>query len=229
MKKRVLSLIIALILPITLLCGCDSKTESDTSLPISSAVTPEQSESTPESSESKPEQSESTHESSASKPEQSESTPESSESKSEPTASTPAETNAELQTYYDEMIANYYEYTSGSTAGNSPEGCLKTANAQTAGLKKFAAMTVPKEYADRHSEMMSAAESEQEWRDVMYDYGNGVIDAESFQKKFKELFPTGVNRSEFTTKCLGIIADLNHEAGVVPTDEGKFLEMLSKI
>lgn len=125
------------------------------------------------------------------------------------------------------MIETYFEYVSATVPGKTPEVARGIAEAETAGLEKFGKMTVPKEYAERHSAMMIAAESEREWIKALLDYANGVIDYEGLEKRGKEIRPD--SRSEFTTKCLCIIADLNHEPSVVPTDKGKMLEMLSKI
>ena len=125
------------------------------------------------------------------------------------------------------MIANYFEYTSTTTMIGTTEGALKVVATQTAGLKKFAEMTVPEEYAERHSAMISASEEDNKWRALVTDFGNGVIDREGFNKKVLELYPNGY-RSSFTTACLNIVAQLNHEPTVVPTEKGNLLEMLSK-
>ena len=239
MRKYISTLVTALAVSALLLCGCSNKTESSASTPESSASTSESSASTPESSESTPESSTSTPESSLSSPESSESipelsasTPESSESTPESTSSvtessTPAETNPALQKYYEEMIANYFEYVSGTVPGNTPEIARGIAEAETAGLEKFGKMTVPNEYADRHSALMKAAETEREYIKLLLDYANGVIDNDEMTARALVIRPN--NRSEFTTHCLNIVADLNHEPSVVPTEKGQMLEMLSKL
>lgn len=131
-----------------------------------------------------------------------------------------------LQKYYEEMMDNYFEYVSGAAAGNSPEAARSIAEAKNAGLDKFEKMTVPEEYADRHNAMMKAAEIERELNGVLLDYANGAINYDEMVEKSQAI--RFGSRSEFTTKCLCIIADLNHDSSVEPTEKGQTLEILSK-
>ena len=163
MTKRAVSLIIVLIFPVILLCGCGNQVKSSPEV---------------------------------------------------------------LQKYYEEMMENYFEYVSGSVAGQSPEAARSIAEAKNAGLDKFEKMTVPEEYADRHNAMMKAAEIERRLNEVLLDYANGVINYEEMTEKSYAIRPN--SRSEFTTHCLNIIADLNHNSGVEPTEKGQMLEMLSR-
>ena len=244
MRKHISALIAALAVSAILLCGCNDKTESSASLPESSTGLPESSSITPESTSSVtestlsiPESTSSTPESTSSVSESTSSTPESSTSASEstssipestsstPESSAPAESNPALQKYYEEMIANYFEYVSGAFPGTSPEVARGAAEAKNAGLDKFEKMTVPQEYAARHSAMMKAAEIEREINAVLLDYANGVIDYDEMEARTLSIRPD--NRSEFTTHCLNIVAALNHEPAIEPTEDGQMLEVLS--
>ena len=193
-----------------------SETESTSSIPESTSSTPESTSSTPESTSSVSESTSSVTESTSSIPESTSSTPES---------SAPAESNPALQKYYEEMIANYFEYVSGAFPGTSPEVARGAAEAKNAGLDKFEKMTVPQEYAARHSAMMKAAEIEREINAVLLDYANGVIDYDEMEARTLSIRPD--NRSEFTTHCLNIVAALNHEPAIEPTEDGQMLEVLS--
>ena len=244
MRKHISALIAALAVSSILLCGCNDKTESSASLPESSTSLPESSSITPESTSSVTESTSSTPESTSSVSESTSSTPESSTSASEstssvtestssipestsstPESSAPAESNPALQKYYEEMIANYFEYVSGAFPGTSPEVARGAAEAKNAGLDKFEKMTVPQEYAARHSAMMKAAEIEREINAVLLDYANGVIDYDEMEARTLSIRPD--NRSEFTTHCLNIVAALNHEPAIEPTEDGQMLEVLS--
>ena len=130
-----------------------------------------------------------------------------------------------MQKYYEEMIANYFEYVSGAFPGTSPEVARGAAEAKNAGLDKFEKMTVPQEYAARHSAMMKSAEIEREINAVLLDYANGVIDYDEMEARTLSIRPD--NRSEFTTHCLNIVAALNHEPAIEPTEDGQMLEVLS--
>lgn len=216
MRKHISALVAALAVSAILLCGCNDKTESSASLPESSTSLPESSSITPESTSSVTESSASSSESTSSIPESTSSTPES---------SAPVESNPALQKYYEEMIANYFEYVSGAFPGTSPEVARGAAEAKNAGLDKFEKMTVPQEYAARHSAMMKAAEIEREINAVLLDYANGVIDYDEMEARTLSIRPD--NRSEFTTHCLNIVAALNHEPAIEPTEDGQMLEVLS--
>ena len=223
MRKHISALVAALAVSAILLCGCNDKTESSASLPESSTSLPESSSITPESTSSVTESSASSSESTSSETESTSSIPES--TSSTPESSAPAESNPALQKYYEEMIANYFEYVSGAFPGTSPEVARGAAEAKNAGLDKFEKMTVPQEYAARHSAMMKAAEIEREINAVLLDYANGVIDYDEMEARTLSIRPD--NRSEFTTHCLNIVASLNHEPAIEPTEDGQMLEVLS--
>lgn len=132
-----------------------------------------------------------------------------------------------LQKYYEEMMENYFEYISSTTYGISTSVAREIAETETAALEKFEEMSVPEEYDFHHRVLLAAAEKEREWIKVLRDYADGVIDYEGIYEKQMEMRPDG--RSEFTTRCLNIIAELNHNPGVKPTEKGQMLEMLSKL
>lgn len=192
--------ITAIIMAVMLLSGCNNKPEPESGVSAS--------------------------ESSASTPKSSVSAPKPNESKPEPVSSA----SASLQSYYDELQNCYKEYVSGTSANIlTPEGAKAYVETRALGLEKFEKLVPPEKYAALHSEMLNFADAEREWNKVMLDYANGVIDTDQMTSKSQQIYGSTTVKSEFTTKCLGIITALNKEPEVTASDFGKFLQILYEL
>lgn len=150
-------------------------------------------------------------------------------SPSEPeTGSSASESVLDLQSYYDELQNCYKEYVSGASANMlTPDGAKTYVEVRQSGLEKFEKLVPPEKYADLHNEMLSFADTEREWNKVMLDFANGVIDMDGMTAECERIYGSKRVESEFTTKCLRIVAALNEEPEIIVSDYGNFLGMLS--
>lgn len=135
-----------------------------------------------------------------------------------------------VQAYYDELAESYFEYVSGSSLSMAPEAVKANVKARTSGLARFDKLTPPPEYAERHAEMMRAADKEREWNKQLSAYANGALSYEDLRREQTRIYGDGrLIESGFTTKILEISADLYNDPRTTANEDEEKLWNLSRL